>query len=67
MSITYLKMLYKYYKWSGAICYDVWAAMKGPLPKWFKDLTYKLYEDKTLLKGGDPVDYSLAKARLNSL
>ena len=28
---------------------------------------YELFKNKTMLKGGDPVDYALAKAKLNSL
>ena len=62
-----LKLIRRYYKWDGAVCYDVWASHKAPLPRWFRDMTYRLFSDKTQLKGGDPVDYSLAKARLNSL
>lgn len=62
-----LKIIYEQYKYSGGVCYDVWAAQKMYLPKWFRDHVYKCFEDKTLLKGGDPTDYSLAKARLNSL
>lgn len=61
-----LKLLHKLYTWSGAVCYDVWAAGKKLLPRWFRDLTYRLFVDKTTMKGGDPVDYALAKARLNS-
>lgn len=62
-----LKLIRKYYKWTGAVCYDVWSAHKKLLPAWFRNMTYQLFSDKTMKKGGDPVDYSLAKARLNSL
>lgn len=62
-----LKIIYKFYKWTGAVCYDVYAAAKGPLPDWFRKMTYNLFYEKTMKKGGDPVDYSLAKAKLNSL
>lgn len=62
-----LKLLHRYYTFDGAVCYDVWAAHKTRLPRWFRDLVYRCYMDKTMLKGGDPVEYSLAKARLNSL
>lgn len=48
-------------------CVEVESAIKGPLPKWFTDYVYECYEAKTKLKGGDPVAYSLAKAKLNSL
>lgn len=64
---TDLKLIRRFYRWDQAVCYDVYAAAKGPLPRWFRDMTYRLFHDKTMLKGGDPVEYSLAKARLNSL
>lgn len=62
-----LRMIASMYVWDRHSCFDVYAAAKGPLPRWFRDLVYKCFEDKTMLKGGDPVEYSLAKARLNSL
>lgn len=42
-------------------------AEKDYLPKWFTDYIYECFVNKTLLKGGDPVEYNLAKAKLNSL
>lgn len=62
-----LKLILKMYTFTGAVCYDVWAASKGPLPRWFRDIVFQCYRDKTELKGGDPIEYALAKARLNSL
>ena len=62
-----LRMIVEHYDFDRHTCFDVYAASKGPLPRWFRDLVYKCFEDKTMLKGGDPVEYSLAKARLNSL
>lgn len=62
-----LRMISSMYEWDKHSCFDVYAAAKGPLPRWFRDLVYKCFYDKTMLKGGDPVDYALAKARLNSL
>lgn len=47
-------------------CIDVYYSRKDYLPKWFTDYVYELYRQKTLLKGGDPVEYMLAKGRLNS-
>ena len=44
-------------------CYS---ARKEYLPRWFTDFVFKLFKDKTQLKGGDPVLYQLAKALLNS-
>lgn len=49
------------------VCDEVQAAAKDYLPKWFRDYVYELFEQKTRLKGGDPVLYALAKAKLNSL
>jgi len=39
---------------------------KEYLPRWFTDLVYELFKDKTMLKGGDPVNYQIKKAMLNS-
>lgn len=55
------------YKWTYAICTEVEVAAKNYLPKWFTDLAFDLFKEKTMLKGGDPADYMLAKGRLNSL
>lgn len=46
---------------------DVYFAEKGYLPRWFTDYIYQCFVDKTKLKNDDPVLYSIAKARLNSL
>ena len=62
-----LRIIDKQYKMSGHVCSDVWIAAKKPLPRWFRDLVYKCFAEKCQLKGGDPVAYALAKARLNSL
>lgn len=62
-----LYMIQKQYDWDEYACFDVYSANKTPLPRWFRDLVYKCFADKTALKGGDPVEYALAKARLNSL
>lgn len=48
-------------------CVDVNAAEKDYLPKWYRDYVYERFEQKTRLKGGDPVLYDLAKAKLNAL
>lgn len=49
------------------ICLDVYYSEKDYLPRWFTDYVYELFKNKVMLKGGDPVDYALSKARLNSL
>lgn len=55
------------YTWSAAICTEVMAAYKDYLPRWLTDYIFQLFTDKTRLKGGDPVLYALAKAKLNSI
>lgn len=62
-----LQLIHDQYKWIKCICTEVHAAKKGYLPRWFTDYVYKCYIGKTKLKGGDPVLYSLEKAKLNSL
>ena len=54
------------YDYDVGACIDVEVAEKDYLPKWFRDYIYELFHDKTTLKGGDPVLYALAKAKLNS-
>ena len=56
-----------YYVWDKCICTDVHASAKDYLPRWFTDFVYECYENKTKLKGGDKVQYSIAKAKANSL
>lgn len=49
------------------ICCEVEMAAKDYLPRWFTDYVYEAFTDKTNLKGGDKVLYSIAKALVNSL
>ena len=42
-------------------------AEKDYLPRWYTDYVFECFKDKTMLKGGDPVAYALAKAKVNSL
>ena len=62
-----LSVIMQQYKYEKAICIDVKYAHKDYLPRWFTDYVYQCFVDKTQLKGGDPVQYSIAKAKLNSL
>ena len=62
-----LEVIMKQYDYDHALCVDVYFAGKDFLPRWFTDFIYKCFVDKTMLKGGDPVLYSIAKAKLNSL
>lgn len=49
------------------ICIDVEMAEKGYLPRWFTDFVFESFINKTMLKGGDAVLYSIAKALVNCL
>ena len=62
-----LDIIKKQYKIEHHLCTDVYYSVKDYLPRWFTDYVFELFEAKTMLKGGDPVDYALAKAKLNSL
>lgn len=62
-----LKVIAEQYDYDAAYCVNVHGALKGYLPRWLTDYIYKLFYDKTMLKGGDPVAYALAKAKLNSV
>ena len=62
-----LKIIMQQYSFQKALCIDVRYAAKDYLPKWFTDYIYQCFYDKTRLKGKDPVSYSIAKAKLNSL
>lgn len=59
------------YDWKEAYCTEVEVAKKEYLPRWFTDYIYQLFVEKTMLKKGpdlpeyNPVNYSLAKARIN--
>lgn len=55
------------YDFKGSLCIEVMCSKKDYLPRWFTDYVFELFENKTKLKGGDKVLYSLAKALLNSL
>lgn len=52
------------YRYKMAVVSECEVARKDYLPKWFTDLVYRLFQEKTMLKGGDPVSYALAKGRL---
>lgn len=61
-----LKIFMRQYKAEKHACVEVYYSRKDYLPKWFTDYVYQLYYEKTTFKGGDPVEYMLAKGRLNS-
>ena len=62
-----LEVIAAQYTWDSAFCVNVRFAAKDYLPRWFTDYVYRCFVDKTMLKGGDAVAYSIAKAKLNSL
>ena len=55
------------YIWDKHICCEVEFAAKDYLPRWFTDYVFEAFTNKTMLKGGDAVLYSIAKALANSL
>lgn len=55
------------YTWDKHICCEVEMAYKDYLPRWYTDYVFECFTAKTMLKGGDPVAYSIAKSRINSL
>lgn len=61
------EVIARFYTWEEHRCTAVDFAAKDYLPRWLTDYIYTLYIDKTKLKGGDPVLYSIAKAKLNSI
>ena len=60
-------LIRRQYTWTECGIDDVYCAIKEPLPKWLRDFVYDLYRQKTELKGGDKVQYAIAKAKLNSV
>lgn len=62
-----LGVICEQYDYEKAVCMEVYCSKKDYLPRWFTDYIYHVFEEKTKLKGGDPVAYSIAKAKLNSL
>lgn len=62
-----LSVINEQYDFEAHICIEVMAAYKNYLPRWLTDYVFKLFEDKTTLKGGDPVLYAIAKSQLNSI
>lgn len=57
----------KYYKCDRCWITNLQYSAKEYLPRWFTDLVYELFKDKTMLKVGDPVLYAIRKAMLNAM
>lgn len=62
-----LAVILAQYAYSDIACLQVRAARKKYLPRWFTDYVFECFKNKTMLKGGDPVAYAMAKAVVNSL
>ena len=60
------ELIYEQYHFERLIIDELWTAPKAYLPRWFTDYIYKLYENKTKLKGVDDVLYAIEKAKLNA-
>ena len=60
-------VLYDTYDFDHHICIDVYTSYKKYLPRWFTDYIFDLFQQKTMLKGVDPVLYGVSKGKLNSL
>ena len=62
------------YEYQASYCVEVEYSEKAYLPRWYTDYVFECFTDKTMLKEDkkhpelyDPVGYSLAKAKVNSL
>lgn len=61
-----LKIINEQYKIGKDICVEVEAAHIDYLPRWFTDIVFNLFIDKTKLKGVDDVLYIIQKYTLNA-
>ena len=62
-----LGVIMQHYDYDNSLCIEVYITGKDYLPKWYTDYVYECFREKTMLKGGDPTSYSIAKGKLNSL
>ena len=62
-----LAIIAEQYDFEKHVCIDVMYSMKDYLPRWFTDYVFECFKEKTMLKGGDPVEYAIAKGKVNSL
>ena len=62
-----LELIDKYYEFSGGyVITEVKTAKKDYLPKWFRDIVFQLFVDKTKLKHVDDILYTIQKFKINS-
>ena len=67
MTETDLEVIVQQYDYDNAWCEHISFAKKDYLPRWFTDYIFECFKNKTTLKGGDAVQYAVAKAKVNSL
>lgn len=61
-----LMILNNQYKFRKHACVDVEYSYKNYLPRWYTDLIYKLFYNKSTLKNVDPILYQIEKGKLNA-
>lgn len=61
-----LEIYKKYYIWDYEVVSDVQTAKKDYLPKWYRDIIFQLFIDKTKLKHVDDILYTIQKYKLNA-
>ena len=61
-----LAVILEHYEYKAIIITEVEVAKKGYLPKWYRDIVYQLFVDKTSLKNLDPILYNIQKYKLNA-
>ena len=61
-----LALIKDQYDWDLHLCIDTYYSRKAYLPKWYTDYVFTLFEMKSTLKESDPLNYMLAKGKLNS-
>lgn len=62
-----LKLYLKYYDFDYIKISNIMSAVKDYLPRWLTDYVYRLFQEKTWLKGVDAILYAISKAKLNSV
>lgn len=61
-----LEIINNQYNFRYQKCTDIHAAKKDFLPRWFTDIVYKLFYNKTTMKDSDALNYQIEKGKLNS-
>lgn len=61
-----LEIIANQYNIAKNICVECEASLKDYLPRWFTDIVFSLFKDKTMLKGKDKVLYTIQKFKLNA-